>query len=104
MGSIYRYKCTACKYQAEVSGCKDRGFEIFTETKVCPDCRKVMDVGTYLVKGMKSAKKNKRNLPKSKPCCPKCGSLKIQSWKVHSCPKCGGKMEKDPGRPICFWD
>ncbi|OHB44928.1 MAG: hypothetical protein A2178_02385 [Planctomycetes bacterium GWC2_49_10] len=102
MGSIYRYKCAACNYQAEVSGGKDRGFEIFTETKVCLNCKEVMDVGTDVVKDMKSAKRIKRDLAKSKPHCPVCGSEKIRPWKDCTCPKCGGKMKK--GALAYLWD
>lgn len=102
MGSIYRYNCTSCKYKVKVSGGKDRGFEIFTETKVCLNCKEVMDVGTDVVKGMKSATKIKRSLAKSKPRCPECGSVKIKPWEDCTCPKCGGKMKK--GARAYFWD
>ena len=102
MGSIYIYKCSACKYKAKVSGSKDRGFEIFTETKVCLNCKEVMDVGTDIVKDMKSAKKIKRSLTKLKPRCPECGSVKIQPWEDCTCPKCGEKMRK--GALAYLWD
>lgn len=104
MGSTYSYKCITCKYQVAVSGGKDRGFEIFTETKVCPDCKKVLDVGMDVVGDMKSAKVIKRNLAKAEPRCPECGSFRIKTWKVHDCPKCGGKMKRNTGGPVYLWD
>lgn len=100
MGGTYIFKCSSCGYSAEVSGGKDRGFVIFTETKVCQDCRELMDVvvaNEQSIDGSKLA-----NVPKSEQKCPKGKSHKLKVWKPHVCPKCGDKMTR--GALICLWD
>ena len=44
MGQLYGFECPSCGYHTEVSGGKDRGFVAFTQTKVCQDCKQVVDI------------------------------------------------------------
>jgi len=43
MGALFYFKCEKCGYTAEVSGGKDSGFFISTETKMCSNCRRIVD-------------------------------------------------------------
>ena len=104
MGSTYVYKCTACKYEAEISGGKDSGFLISTQTKMCPNCRQLVDVVTGTTRDPVMAKELKLNPAKSKSDCPQCGNFKLLAWKGRACPKCGGKMKQDGDGPVCMWD
>ena len=100
MGETYLFKCPSCGYSTEVSGGKDRGFVIFTETKVCQACRELVDVVVATEKGVNAAKPTP--IPRAEQQCPNGKGHKMKVWKGHVCPKCDGKMKR--GEVICMWD
>lgn len=101
MGELHSFECKACGYHAEVSGCKDRGFVAFTQTKVCQACRQVVDVLIGKANELSAAKAI--SIPEDKQQCPICKGHSLTVWKGRTCPKCGGKMKKWGGC-ICMWD
>lgn len=101
MGELHTFECPSCGYHAEVSGGKDRGFIAFTQTKVCQNCRQVVDVLTG--KATKLSAAQAIIIPKAKQECPACKGHDLKAWKGRLCPKCGGKMALGLG-PICMWD
>ena len=48
MGWSQGYRCNSCGLHAVVSGRKDRGFYVETETRYCPHCQKLDDVSVSL--------------------------------------------------------
>lgn len=48
MGRSYCYECSRCGYRATVSGRPDRGCDVFVQTILCRDCRKLYDAVTRL--------------------------------------------------------
>lgn len=101
MGQLYSFDCPSCGYHAEVSGGKDRGFVAFTQTKVCQDCREVVDV--LIGKANELSTGQDITIPKAKQECPSCEGHSLKVWKGRVCPKCGEKMNKSDGA-ICMWD
>lgn len=101
MGELNFFECSSCNYHAEVSGGKDRGFVAFTQTKVCQDCRQVVDV--LVGEAGKLSGPKATTIPKAKQQCPTCKGHNLKVWKGRACPKCGGKMKKGGGL-ICMWD
>lgn len=104
MGATFVFKCAACKYEAIVSGGKDSGFIINTQTKTCPACRQLVDVVTGIIRGVNIPEKLKIKMIKAKGHCPECGGVKPLPWKEKSCPKCDGKMKREINEPVCLWD
>lgn len=101
MGQLYGFECPSCGYHTEVSGGKDRGFVAFTQTKVCQDCKQVVDILIGKAAELSAAKEI--TIPKAKQQCPDCKSNNLKVWKGRTCPKCGAKMNKGGGA-ICMWD
>ncbi len=104
MGGIYVFECEKCKYEARVAGGRDSGFLINTQTKICPDCRQLVDVVTGIIPGVYMTEKKKLELTEAKGSCPECGKRKFLLWKARACPKCGGKMKKACADPVLYWD
>ena len=104
MSSNYIYKCTACNYKEQVSGGKDRGKLVSTETMTCPDCLRLVDTVTAIACDPELAARMKVDIAKQKGRCCHCGGLNLLPWKAQACPKCGGKMEKLEGGPVRMWD
>ena len=44
MGQSFEWCCEKCDYSALVSGGADRGFYSFTDTYICSNCEKIMDL------------------------------------------------------------
>ena len=44
MGQSFEWCCEKCDYSALVSGGTDRGFYSFTDTYICSNCEKIMDL------------------------------------------------------------
>lgn len=101
MGQLYRFECPSCGYHAEVSGGKDRGFVALTQTKVCQDCREVVDV--LIGKAMDPSAGKDTAIPRTKQECPVCEGHSLKVWRGNTCPKCGTKMKKGGGA-VCLWD
>ncbi len=82
MGTIFKYKCSNCKYTDEVSGGADIGFFIKTKTGFCSQCNRLVDVVI-----------EDKFAPVSARVCPIC-EKDIKQWWVEGkpCPLCQGKM------------
>lgn len=93
MGSAFKFTCSQCGYEAEISGGADCGIEAATETMVCNACRALVDV---LV-----ASKNREI---DHPHCPECHSGNVVKWDARRrpCPRCSGLMNQ--GDIAMFWD
>jgi len=105
MGWSQGYCCSACGLKAVVSGRMDGGFYVETETRYCPHCEKLDDVGVSLW--------CKEMLPDLLPLdrieellqaeqefglCPSCKRPGCQPWVAGSpCPKCGGSVQAIEG-------
>ena len=101
MGEEYSFKCDKCGYEAFVSGGMDFGFVAVTQTMVCYDCHKLVDVliGSCGVVG-------KTGDPEIDPViglCPDCNGKNVSVWEESGpCLKCGGTMIK--GELVLLWD
>jgi hypothetical protein len=96
MGSLYQFTCPACHYQVEVSGQRDAGMMVETETVVCLDCQKLYDV---VIRDLqKPLNEGERQLR-----CPKSKKHRVSIWKDGGCcPKCGDVLRND-GETM-LWD
>lgn len=106
MGFRQSYRCEGCELQAMVSGGKDCGFYVETETRYCTHCQILDDVGVRLW--------CKEMLPDLLPpsrveelveaeagfgLCPTCKKPISQTWAANSpCPRCGGTVEAIEGQ------
>jgi Zn finger protein HypA/HybF involved in hydrogenase expression len=104
MGETNVFKCEKCSYRAEVSGGRDSGKLVATDTRMCPNCLRIVDAVTKIVCSPELAAQFKLDLAKTKGRCPRCGNFKLLPWKAKACPKCGGKMKKAGDGPVCMWD
>ena len=95
MGSKSIFKCASCGYEAEVSGGIDCGFHANTETMICVNCRKLVDVLTGI-----EGKQSKADIG----LCPECSTKNVNSWDQNDkpCPRCEGEMEQGP--ITMMWD
>jgi Zn finger protein HypA/HybF involved in hydrogenase expression len=97
MGTLYRFACESCAYEADVSGGRDAGFVARTETMVCRTCHDVVDVLVgESVEGMLEDADQHLNR------CPKCRSHHVETWTGQRCPRCGLAMKK--GDVTLLWD
>lgn len=94
MGAKYRYVCSSCQYEANVSGGPDAGMLCCTQTIVCHDCQRLYDVITV------DRQEPGREHPLA---CPRSHLHSVSPW-THpaSCPKCGTLMDQE-GLTI-LWD
>lgn len=127
MGSIYRFTCSSCGYEAEVSGRADYGQESRTETVVCRGCRDLFDIVvgstddgeplsrrgvdefgqewsdlTEEAQVIQPRDSPPKRAPKGKRC-PECRSRRLFIWSgSDGCPQCGSAMTRDG--PTIMWD
>jgi hypothetical protein len=68
MGAKFNYKCSKCRFIAQCSYGKDRGFRTAVEAMFCKECKtfKGIQFGTYILD--RSGKK----LVPTRPICNKC--------------------------------
>lgn len=105
MGFRQTYGCESCGLQATVSGGKDHGFYVETETRYCPHCQTLDDVSLNLwckdmLPGLLPPSRIEELLEAEKEfgLCPSCKRPDGQAWVVGSpCPKCGGKVQPIDG-------
>lgn len=101
MGALFTFTCPGCAYEAGVSGRKDRGMLSVVETRVCSECRIVVDVliGAYGREGETGDPEMDRRLG----LCPECSAPLSTPWpESRPCPKCGQSMM--PGDDHILWD
>ena len=90
------FRCQDCGYETEVY--EGRGFMgQHIEAMSCPDCRNIVPlvVGGVIGDAAPSFNSLVGRL------CLRCGSDRIHRWDMHTCPKCGGKMQ--PTGEEEFW-
>ncbi len=94
MSEKIQYLCEACKYSATVFGGPSEDFISFLETRLCLDCKSIVDVpiefkATAYIGGDADFK-----IQRIENQCPECFSTNVQPWdEEHSCPKCGTAMD-----------
>ena len=82
------FRCQDCGYEKEVY--EGRGFMgQHNEAMSCPDCRNIVPLGVGGVIGDAAPSFNSL----VGRLCLRCGSDRIHRWDMHTCPKCGGKMQ-----------
>lgn len=112
MGQSSTYKCSKCNYTVQTSAGLDWGFLAVVETHICLKCKEVVDVlvGEYgnVIPKEELERHPDKNLPDSDFYkCPLCGDgSALVKWnkRKRPCPKCGGRMEKDPKGEMVLWD
>ncbi len=101
MGSLYRYSCSTCDYQAEICGGKDRGMLAAVQTMTCQDCSNLVDVS--LGSPERGGPIGDDEFDKSIGICPRCKSKNVLEWtESKPCPKCDGTMIR--GEHTAMWD
>lgn len=105
MGFRQGYRCESCGLYALVSGGKDMGFYVATETRFCPHCHTLDDVSVSLwdremlpdllppsrVNGLLEAEEEFG-------LCPSCKRPGGLPWVAgNPCPKCGGNVQAVQG-------
>ena len=111
MGTKYNFKCNKCGYSVVTSGGHDFGMMAVTNTYICKNCKKIVDVivgeyGVTLTKEAAIDKKKKNEIDLNFYSCPECGSDKhLINWDITKrvCPKCDGYMNEDLSVKI-LWD
>lgn len=112
MGTRFTYMCNKCGYQVMTSGDHDYGMLAVTDTYTCTDCKKIVEITvgeygvTFSMAEVREKKKNKKT-DLDFYICPECGSeSNLIKWDQtkRPCPKCDGKMEKDPHGKEMLWD
>jgi hypothetical protein len=102
MGSLFRYRCPACKYKAEVAGESDSGFFASTVTICCSNCKKLYDVVVSQCKP--NAQTELEEWEDVQPRCPRSSKHLWREWRhPGQCPKCGATMNR-PDSPDVLWD
>jgi len=100
MGKKVTYQCEKCDYSAHISGGRDVGMMVKTNTFVCAICNELVDVVTEF---WTDETPDESIIGK----CPKCNSSEnLEEWnsKKRPCPKCDGTMKKSPKKGITMWD
>lgn len=90
------FRCQECGYETVIY--EGRGFMgQHIEAMACPDCRNIVPlvVGGVIGDAAPSFNSLVGRL------CLRCGSDRIHKWDMHTCPKCGGKMQ--PSGEEEFW-
>ena len=96
MGTLYQYRCSACGYEAQVSGGEDAGEMAGTTTILCEDCCKLWDVVVARIEPGPVF----HNLV---PICPRSSRHKVRPWVYpDSCPRCSELMAR--GQVVRLWD
>jgi len=108
MGALRTYKCNKCGYSALVSGGRDRGFIVFTNTLICLGCKEIVDVIVDMEKSTQinniSDNSESSDYLYRCPLCNKKSNLVPWDSKQRPCPKCNGKMEVDEEGEFLDWD
>ncbi|MBT9130091.1 MAG: hypothetical protein DDT42_00339 [candidate division WS2 bacterium] len=118
MGAHFLFQCKTCKYKAEVSGGVDFGSYVKVQTRVCSNCRKIVDVITGIsttksiivdvitgISKTKSIEKNSylKEMEDLVNKCPYCKQDCTTPWiKPFPCPKCNSNMINKG--ITCKWD
>jgi len=100
MGTKFTYQCNKCDYSAHISGGRDVGMIVKTNTYICNKCKDIVDVITEYWTDVTI---NESRIGK----CPKCNSSEyLEEWdnKKSPCPKCDGTMNVSPNTVITDWD
>jgi hypothetical protein len=100
VGHSQSHKCSSCGLAATVSGGKDRGFYVETQTRYCPHCQALADVGLRLwckemLPGLLPPSRIDGLLEAEKEfdLCPFCKRPGGEPWVSGSpCPRCGGQL------------
>jgi hypothetical protein len=102
MGQLFRFYCSECGYEAEVSGGRDVGMLAVVRTMTCKDCHDLVQV---LIGGHgEDGPTGDPEFDKDLGLCPLCEGKNVNSWtRKHPCPKCGAKMDRDDS-PTVMWD
>ena len=90
------FRCQECGYETVIY--EGRGFMgQHIEAMACPDCRNIVPlvVGGVIGDAAPSFNSLVGRL------CLRCGSDRIHKWDMHTCPKCGGRMQ--PSGEEEFW-
>lgn len=100
MGKKVTYQCNKCDYSAHISGGRDVGMIVKTNTYVCDKCKEIVDVITEFWTDVAT---DESAIGK----CPKCNFSKyLKEWdnKKCPCPKCDGIMKVSSETEITMWD
>jgi len=92
MGHWNHFVCKSCGYEASVSGGRDCGMMSVTQTIICHDCKKLVDVViSQLPDGPWPDVPADHKIDLR---CPKRKKHKVEPWHGGGpCPKCGAPME-----------
>ena len=92
MGATFRFRCTACRYYADVGGGDDAGEQCEKTTIECVECHALRDVVTRSWFGGRSDR-DERTIR-----CSRRASHAIRRWRRGDpCPKCGGALNEVEG-------
>ena len=104
MGMTFHVRCKGCDLTADVSGGRDRGFFISTETMFCASCQTLVDVLTgYTNDPSHPIPSSMADKDARFGHCPRCNGEQLTPWRLRKpCPRCGGEIEMS-GIPT-LWD
>ncbi len=101
MEALYKFTCSHCEYANEVSGGRDCGMLAVVETRICSQCRALVDV--LIGAQGKDGPTGDENLDEQLNLCPQCGGDSTKPWPPsHPCPRCGQSMIQ--GEMVALWD
>jgi len=99
MGTLFLFSCPNCGYKAEVSGGKDLGFAIATNTILCKICKELYDVVT----SDEPWKAFEDDWAPTSYRCPKSKRHFVELWSHPGpCPKCHATLTR--GDSTIQWD
>jgi hypothetical protein len=99
MGTLFIFSCPKCGHEVEVSGGKDFGFAIATNTILCKTCKELYNVVTSNEPWNAS---EDDWVPKAFRC-PKSKRHVVELWSHPGpCPKCQDFLTR--GNPTVNWD
>ena len=108
MGSLYRFICPGCGYEAEVAGGLDYGMECVVHTVSCPKCQQLShalvsdrpgDLAVLLETDLKTGALMPRRIR-----CGLDGRHTAELWEHPGpCPRCGATLERSD-EPTVMWD
>jgi len=103
LGTHFKFNCTRCRYTATVSGGLDYGMVAVVQTKICLDCRELVDV----LIGARDKVGDKTGAPERDAemnLCPLCQGKQLETWpETRPCPRCNKPMQ-DNGELVEMWD
>lgn len=108
MGSLYRFICPGCGYEAEVSGGLDYGMASVVHTVRCPRCKELSDALISHRPGDLAAlfetDPKTGALVEKRIRCGLDGRHTAELWEHPGpCPRCRTTLERDE-RPTEMWD